>query len=44
MADKNIFKAVEILFTDCMSYNNPLFQNTNQKFGGKKIIFGGDFR
>ena len=44
MAVKNIFKAVEILFTDCMSYNNHLFQNTNHKFGGQKIIFCGDFR
>ena len=44
MADKYIFKAVEILVTDCMNYNNPLLKNNNQKFGGKKIILGGDFR
>lgn len=50
MAHKHIFKAVEHLVTDCMSLNKAVNQTeyptSNQKieFGGKLVIFGGDFR
>ena len=44
MAHKYIFKAVELLISECMAFKNSNKQNNNRKFGGKIMIFGGDFR
>ncbi len=43
MAHKHVFKAVDNLINDCMSLNNPHFDQ-EAHFGNKLIIFGGDFR
>ena len=46
MAHMHIYKAVELLITDCMSFVKTPAQIAKQHlpFAGKKILFGGDFR
>ena len=42
MTDRYCFEAVDRLFRDVMKSINPLLASI--PFGGKKILFGGDFR
>ena len=44
MASNRVYNTVERLITDCMAYKNPLIKKNRDWFGGKKVLFGGDFR
>ena len=42
MADKHVYETVDRTFRDIMKQVNPALEKI--PFGGKIIIFGGDFR